>query len=103
MPMSTIHTPTELTRKPFAKTAKGAIAGLGSLTALLLMSVNIGGFDRLPDIIRELCGPFLLIAIIASATASYLGKFDAFWTFAGGLVMGFLGGFLILLYIVSNI
>lgn len=77
---------------------------MGSLLANLGVTIMIGGFGLVPEVIY---GPFvfqfLLNALAALIIGFFLRRFRAYWIFIAGILTGLLGSWIIVIQVMSNI
>ena len=87
----------------YPKTYRSTLAAMGALSSLMVMNINIGVFSRFYDLLTSLGIFFLLIALVAIVATLPLHKLELRWIFILGTLIGFLGGFGIVLYATINI
>ncbi len=92
--------------RPFdqpSRITSGFIAGMSAILALLAMSLNIGGLDNFTTIVRGFWILFAMVGLLAFGLGLLLYKLRSRWSAAVGAAAGLLGGFLIVISVVSRI
>jgi hypothetical protein len=83
---------------------KAALASAAAaLLVLLAMSLNIGGVDNFVSIITGCGALFLGVAFTAAGIGCFLASQRMRWSLIAGALAGLLGGWIIVLWIVSHI
>jgi drug/metabolite transporter (DMT)-like permease len=84
--------------------AKCWLSAMGSLLANFGVTVMIGGFGLVPEVIQTpIFIQFLLNALVALILGFFLRRYRAHWIFIAGILTGLLGSLIIVIQIMSNI
>jgi len=96
------------TGHPIQPATRCLLAGTGSILALLVIILNIGGLDLLQSIARSLLSThegwmIVLIPVIASLLGYFLSRLNSWLILITGVLVGLAGAWGIIIYAISQV